>query len=316
MENRAALEDAVKLLDDWTGATDRVEGGPGMSGFEISAPRPQGAPPGSPFHKWVSPDGATWTEFYRTETGHLLRFPNLADFEVFAASGAVICRPAPDVEQATLDHLYRNQVLPLVLSRTEKLVFHASAVETPAGAIAFVAQSGRGKSTLAASFATRGYGFLTDDGLVLERQGEDYRVMPSHPSIRLWEDSRSALLRPGAEPAPPLHFTSKARFMAGPGLTFRDAALPLRKAYFLGGGGASGISIRPLGAAETLIEWTRHSFLLDIGDRQLIASHFDRIAALANDLPCYRLDYPRRYEDLPRLLEAITAHAAAPEAAE
>ena len=35
-------------------------------------------------------------------------------------------------------------------------------------------------------------------------------------------------------------------------------------------------------------------------DRSLISAHFHRIAALANNLACYELDYPRRFEDLHR----------------
>jgi hypothetical protein len=47
--------------------------------------------------------------------------------------------------------------------------------------VVFAAESGRGKSTLAASFAVNGFRFLTDDGLVLEPAGEGYAVLPSHP---------------------------------------------------------------------------------------------------------------------------------------
>ena len=45
----------------------------------------------------------------------------------------VTCLPAPDVSEATTQHLYLNRVLPLVLSKLGKLVFHASAVEVAGG---------------------------------------------------------------------------------------------------------------------------------------------------------------------------------------
>jgi ATP-dependent phosphoenolpyruvate carboxykinase len=50
-------------------------------------------------------------------------------------------------------HLCLKQVLPLVLSKQGQRVFHASAVEVEVedGAVVFAAESGRGKSTLAAS---------------------------------------------------------------------------------------------------------------------------------------------------------------------
>jgi hypothetical protein len=39
---------------------------------------------------------------------------------------------------------------------------------------------------LAASFATEGTRFLTDDGLLLEWVDGRCMIVPSHPSIRLW----------------------------------------------------------------------------------------------------------------------------------
>lgn len=275
----------------------------------ISA-RPQTPCVNEPFHNWNFPDGTQWAAFYRTPRGVLLRFPELADYQVSADGCEVACVPAPDVSAATTEHLYLNQVLPLALSKLGKLVFHASAVDTPAGAVAFLAQSGRGKSTLAASFAVNGHGFLTDDGLLLEPTDADYLVEPSHPSIRLWDDSHGVLVGEAAALAPAVDYTSKARLLAGDGLAYCKAARPLAAAYFLGEGAADDIAIKPLSQTEALIEWAKHSFLLDIEDRSLIGRHFDRIAALANRLPCFSLDYPRRYEDLARVRAAIVAHAA------
>jgi hypothetical protein len=185
-----------------------------------------------------------------------------------------------------------------VLSQQGQRVFQASAVEIGNGAVVFAAESGRGKSTLAASFAVNGFRFLTDDGLVLEPAGDGYAVLPSHPSIRLWADSEAALIQPGTETAPAVSYTSKARFLAGEQVRFRDQPRPLRRAYFLGDGRAETVTFERLRPAEALVEWVKHSFLLDIEERPRLASHFDQVASLA-DLPIhYCLDYPRRYEAL------------------
>jgi hypothetical protein len=280
-----------------------------MPGFSQRPARPQ-APIGlEPFHEWTFPDGSTWTQFFRTDAGYLLRFPELADFEVAVDGLAVTCWPAPGVADSTPHHLYLNQVLPLVQSKQGQLVFHASAVEISEGAVAFVAESGRGKSTLAASFAICGHRFLTDDGLVLEPDSYGYRVLPSHPSIRLWEDSGNALIPPDAETAPALEFTSKSRFLAGDKIIFCDQPRPLLRVYFLGDGSAQEITFQRMNAAEALLEWVKHSFLLDIEEKPMLATHFDQVAKLANQPIHYRLDYPRRYEDLTRLRQAIIEHA-------
>jgi hypothetical protein len=201
-------------------------------------------------------------------------------------------------------------VLPLVLSQQGQRVFHASAVEIGAGAVVFAAESGRGKSTLAASFAVNGFRFLTDDGLVLEPAGDGYAVLPSHPSIRLWADSEAALIDPATATAPAVCYTSKARFLAGDRVRFCDQPRPLRRVYFLGDGSADAVTIEPLNPAQALIEWVKHSFLLDIEERPRLASHFDAVARLANHPLHFRLDYPRRYDALPEVRAAILEHAA------
>ena len=280
-----------------------------MVDFKLLDARVQEEVHTTPFHEWVFPDGTLWTQFYRTDTGYLLRFPDLADFQVSADGLTVTCYPAPEVTDETPQHLYLNQVLPLVLSKLGKLVFHASAVEVADGAVAFVAESGRGKSTLAASFATGGFRFLTDDGLVVETCGNSYQVLPSHPSIRLWEDSQEALVALGTKTAPVLHFTSKSRFLAGDGIVFCEQPRPLRRVYFLGDGSALEVMFQRMKPAEALIELVKHSFLLDIEEREMLAAHFDELSSLANLPIYYRLDYPRRYEDLATVRQAIIEHA-------
>ena len=261
------------------------------------------------FHQWVFPDGTLWTQFFRQGAGYLLRFPELADFEVSADGCIVQGWPAPGVPSPTVEHLYLNQVMPLALSRQAKLVLHGSAVDIGGQGVAFRGESGRGKSTLAASFASEGTRFLTDDGLLLSWVGDQCMILPSHPSIRLWEDSQDALIGQSVAMAPAVSFTSKARFLAGSAISFCDEARPLRRVFFLGAGDASAPTIEPLRPAEALIELVKHSFLLDIEARDMLARHFDDLTRLA-ELPIYfRLDYPRRYNALAAVREAVIRHA-------
>jgi hypothetical protein len=275
----------------------------------LCPPNTQDRVEGPAFHEWAFADGTLWTQFYRSDPGYLLRFPGLADFSVSASGREVAAHPAPGVSEQTVEHLYLNQVLPLALSRQGKLVFHASAAEIGGAAVAFMGESGKGKSTLAASFATSGFRFLTDDGLMVEAGDGGHRVMPSHPSIRLWLDSEAALIAPGTPTAPALEFTSKSRFLAGDRIAFCDSPRPLRRVYFLGDGSATAIRFQRLASAEALIELVRHSFLLDIEAQDMLAAHFEELSALASRPIFYRLDYPRRYDDLSSVRQAIVEHA-------
>ena len=258
-----------------------------------------------------SPDGTPWTRFYRDGADYLLRFVDLADFCVSSDGRAVRCWPVPDVSDESARFLFLNQVMPLALSRQGTLVFHASAVEIDGQAVAFMGESGRGKSTLAASFATNGFRFLTDDGLVVESSEGQWQIAPSQPSIRLWEDSQEALLGEDALTAPPVQYTSKSRFLAGNEIVFCDQPRVLHRVYFLGEGSDQGPIFERLKPGEALIELLRHSFLLDIEERQVLAAHFDELASLVSRPIYYRLDYPRYFEGLATVRQAIIEHARA-----
>jgi len=275
----------------------------------LRVPSSQTPLPEAPFHTWKFPDDTPWAEFYRESGGYRLRFPGLADFSLTADGNTVTAIPVPGVSEGTIQHLYLNQVLPLSLSKQGKLVFHASAVEFGSGALAFIGPTGRGKSTLAASFAISGHRFLTDDGLVLAESGEGYDVLPSHPSIRLWHDSEKQLIPPDVKRATPLCYTTKARLLSGGALSYCDSPRALRRAYFLGDGTAKKIEFRPINPTEALIEWVRFCFLLDIEEQPLVAAHFDHVARLAAQPIHFRLDFPRHYRDLHRVRRAIIEHA-------
>jgi hypothetical protein len=277
--------------------------------WDVRAPRAQRPIVAEAFHEWTSPDGAAWLSFFRIGGDYLLRFPGLADFVVSACGSNATAYPVPGVSAQAVEHLCLNEVLPLAMSRQWKLVLHASAVEIEDFAVAFIGNSGRGKSTLAASFSGSGHRFLTDDGLLVDTGDEAHVVQPSHPFIGLWEDSRKALI-PGFTPSPPLADDApKSRLAASKGLAFCDVARPLRCAYFLGEGRTDAVTIAPVSGRDAMVEITRHSFLLDIEEREMLAHHFRRIAELVDVPMFFRLDYPRRYEILPEVREKVIRHA-------
>lgn len=239
----------------------------------------------------------------------MLRFPELADFEVSEQGDCVTSWAAPNVPDESVEQLYMNQVLPLALSRRGRLVFHASAVEIGGVAVAFMGASGMGKSTLAASFATHGCRFLTDDGLVLDESEGAVFVAPSHPSIRLWDDSREAVIGAVEQAAPSPHFTTKGRFLAGDDMAFCAERRLLGSIYLLGDASQDALSIERVPEGKALIELVKHSFLIDIGERAFLAEHFDRLSALLNNVRCFRMGFPRRFAELVRVREAIHAHS-------
>lgn len=279
-----------------------------MISLQVAEARPQQELRAVLFHQWDFEDGTPWTRFYRTDTGYLLRFPELADFAISRDGTAVRCWPAPEVSEETIRHLYQNQVWPLALSRQGRLAFHACAVEIDGEGIAFLGASGKGKSTLAASFATAGFPFLTDDGLVLAIEDGSTLITPSFPFIRLWQDSQDAIMGSHPPAAPDVQYTTKARFLAGTAIVHCEEPRRLRRMYFLGEGVADQPEFHLLKPGDALIELVKHSFLLDIEEKELLAAHFNELARMVNEPIYYRLDYPRCYNDLARVRQAILEH--------
>ena len=277
--------------------------------LDVQAPRPQPPIEVRPFHESVFPDGTPWVRFFRVGDNYLLRFPELADFVVTADGSRTIVCAAPGVGKQTIEQLYLNQVQPLAWSCQQRLVLHGSAIELGDCAVAFLGVSGRGKSTLAASFATSGHQFLTDDGLLVERAGGAYVVQPSHPSFRLWDDSRAALMSEAVPFATPADYTTKMRLLARGEVRFCGVPCPLRAIYFLGSGDTETVSIEQISMRDAMIELVRHSFLIDIEEREMLAHHFAQLADLVSTAMLFRLDYPRQFKLLAHVRAVVIGHA-------
>lgn len=253
-----------------------------------------------PFHVTRTCDGGVWTEFHRIGRNYLLRFPDLVDFVISADGREASCALAAGVSRAQIEHLWLNQVTPLARSKQGEMVFHGSCVDLGAAAVAFIGESGRGKSTLAASFSSRGHAFLADDGLIVRRCGDNYVACPSHPTLRLWPDSRDAARRAVALS----NEETKAIIQADAEFIHCAAPRPLAAVFFLGEDSEE-IGFTRLPARETMLQLLKNSFLLDVEDSALTSAHFHRTAAFANRLAGFQFDYPRQFDALDRVTEAI-----------
>ena len=103
-----------------------------------------------------------------------------------SADGTQIAHLAPphvDRSAVALDLI--GVVLPVALHRDGAWCVHASAVQTASGAIAFVAERGTGKSTLAAACVQAGCALVADDVVVLRETRAGITVTPSGVPLRL-----------------------------------------------------------------------------------------------------------------------------------
>ena len=278
-------------------------------------------PPGSPlpgnfewFHHWTleqdsEEEGAkeAWAHFARTGDGYLLRFPSCGDFLLSADAAQIQCRPLPGIPEVTVRHLLLDQVIPVVLSRRESVVLHASAVLTPHGVVAFAGKSGQGKSTLAASFAKKGCALVSDDCLVLRAEHGNWTAFPSYPGVRLWPATAEELVLQGTRTAEVAHYSIKCRVSESALLPFVKSPAPIKRLFFLTEE-TSSISIQRLSPGRAFVSLVGFTYNLDIEDPGFLRRQFEAVAQLTADVPAYAIRYPRQFASLPAVWETILDH--------
>jgi hypothetical protein len=268
-------------------------------------------------HDWYLPNGEPWLSITKEEAGYLLRFFNLANFLVCANGREIRCYPLPATPVETIRHLLLNQVMPLVLGQQGQLILHASTVLAPEGALAFVGQTGWGKSSLAASFVNRRLPLVTDDCLLLKYNvGEEERGLlgiPSYPGLRLWSDSIEAIFAQEIRLDNVAHYTQKKRLILDhTQLQFCSDPVPLNRIYLLAAPAeremAENITIDPLTPREAFMKLMPYIFRLDITARTLLKQEFEHLGDIVTLPIFYQLTFPQDLSLLPLVQEAILTH--------
>jgi hypothetical protein len=301
------LESDTPLVD-----VPPCEDGEPQCRFSISSDSASGPREGEWVHDFCTPRGTTWISVWRLGSSYMLRFPDLADFVISEHGDEVRGYPAPGAPEITIRHLLLGQVLPFVLSRRGDTVLHASAVVSPAGAIAFLGASGQGKSTLTASLTQRGLPLLADDCLLVQGDEGGFAALPGYGGIRLWSDSVAELFHRSPDLAPVAHYTDKLIVRSSnDGLAPRAEPVELRRIYLLdpidGAGSECQVAVTPVSKQEGVIKYLEHSYRLDPHDRATLATEFSRLTQLAAAHLLFRLTYPRDFSRLRDVQDAILA---------
>ena len=191
-------------------------------------------------------------------------------------------------------------VLTALLQQRGVMPFHASAIETRAGAVLFMGRSGDGKSTLLAALVERGYSMLADDmtGVVPGAAGR-LMALTAFPVTRLRPDTVHALgwqdrTRGRVHEAEEKYLVPVERFRATP--------LAVRAVCVLASHDRDGIEVEPLRASaafQRMGDYTyRRAFLDGLGQRP---AHVRTVITMAKRVPVARVVWPAH----PFLLDAL-----------
>lgn len=222
----------------------------------------------------------------------------------------IVVRPRAGLPQVTIDHFLADQVLPRLMAHGGSLVIHAGAVRVDDQASLLIGQSGRGKSTLTASFDQSGLPLIGDDAMIIVADGDRPSVRPVYPSLRLLPDSIDALMSGAVTAGPIAHYSAKHRIdVAGD----RDADTPPIPigALFAIGDAAADIAIRPIPAATACMSLIANSFALDPSNVAQARGRLQAASALIALVPSFEINYPRDYSRLPEVRRAILDQLAA-----
>jgi hypothetical protein len=251
---------------------------------------------GSLLQEWPDAVGRRWLAIF--DAGAVYRV-SLGPLDcAIARDGRAITVDAPaSLAQPALAHLVLQQVLPLAVSRTGRLVMHACAVEIDSGAVAFVGETGAGKSTLAAAFCRRGHALVADDALVIDAAGDRVWVEPTADALRLWPDHRDVAA--GAEITPSASGKLRAR------VALAADRLPLGRIYLLGTADDGRSSVTLVPTAEMRVAMLSHLFRLDVSDREESRRTFEAVHHVVDVVPVRRAMYPNGSEHLDAAVDAI-----------
>lgn len=252
--------------------------------IDLPAPQPREEDDGAAA---VQPDGA-----------FLYYYPGAGMFLV-RGGREIMIDPAPGADEPLLRIYLLGPAMGLLLHQRGELALHASAVCIDGQAVAFLGESGEGKSTLAAFLHRRGHAIVTDDVLVIRPDSAGVPLAhPGFAQIKLWPESVEAF---GDDPAdlPQLHASFEKRFYR-PERGFAGRPLPLRQIYVLAEDDALGVT--PTRPHEALLELVINTYALRfVGSAGGSGAHFRQCAALASGV---RIEYLRRPWSLDGLADA------------
>ncbi len=236
----------------------------------------------------------------------LVTFPDLASFEIDLASRSILIhRIASELSEPTLNHLLADQVLPRLVSHSGSFAVHAAGVSSPSGAILLVGLSGRGKSTLAASFHVNGYPLIGDDAMIIETEDRHAHCRPLYRSLRLFPDSIAAIFDSVRKQTLVADYTNKQNIIDLERADSLDDRIVVRSICCLTESNQNAISVRRMSPADACMAIVEQSFALDPGDRSRSRRRLEQSAALVSAVPVFEVAYRRDYDLLPDLRQMI-----------
>jgi hypothetical protein len=228
---------------------------------------------------WVAGTQRT-VEVYGSEIGFLLKVEECGEY-LIAPRGEAIGRPDWQCDSRQMDReILLGPVIVLALALKNVWSLHASAAMYNENIIAFLGESGMGKSTLAAYLSKRtGWQLVADDILPVKDEN-GLRVLPRFPQLKLPMDAQPGVDLPEHLPLKYLCVLEHAKLESMP-------------------------DMKKMTPAQTVQAFLSHIAGARMFNAELLAKHLCFSAQAAAQVTAFKLTYPRRREALPGIKELL-----------
>jgi hypothetical protein len=222
-----------------------------------------------------------------------------------ADESTLIVEPDADRDSSLQSFLLHN-CIGWVLHGRGKAIFHAGAASVDGICVAFLGQSGVGKSSTVAAMYEQGYPVVSGDVLAVEQSENIPSVIPSFPRLRIPSDT-SAVMKESHQPANAAETTPSNWLDVTDG--FAHETLPIRTVYLLEEpGGVDSPEIRCLESTdprpvEKLLRHSLHYSVLRESDS--VERHFRQCTQLAQDVSFRRLRRPNELKALEEVVDTV-----------
>ncbi len=211
------------------------------------------------------------------------------------------------ISEDLLRSFVQGALLAAALRQRHLLVLHGSAVSDGERAVAFLGNSGWGKSTLAEYFCQNGYELITDDVMVVlpGTETEPTRVPPGIKQVRLRPNSAERLVE-DHESLPLVTEISPKRLRLLKGEDVRS--IPLSKLYVLRRQTSEANRVTQLGTQEVPMHLVAHTHSTNwITAPEYVSEHFKQCAQLAKHTPVALLERIMSLDALPDIFALVEA---------
>lgn len=245
----------------------------------------------------------------KNENHFALRFKEYLDFFISKDFKKIWFSNKNDIDINTLQHLLIDQVIPRIISDDRSIVFHASAIEYKNKVIAFIGESGSGKSTsvLALSNQSKNINFLCDDSILIKKCENSFLSIPSYSAIRVWPDSANKLQRNK-------HKSQKVSAINNKLILYEKtqnidfSPKTLAAVYNLNPENNKKISIKKMTSKKAFEEMTKGIFRLDVYNRDELRKEFSFVSQLTQNINFFDIYYKKDFDLINSFTEEITKH--------